>query len=137
MGDRHAIPKDIQRMMQYSERITRKKHRVLLNIAVNYGSRQEILHGVQALAHEVEKGRLRAKDITEQMLSDHLYTAALPDPDLIIRPSGEYRLSNFLLWQAAYAELWFTDTLWPDFTEEDFVKALRAYEHRNRRFGGV
>ena len=98
---------------------------------------QEILHGVRALAHEVEKGKLKAKDISEQMLSDQLYTKGLPDPDLIIRPSGEYRLSNFLLWQSAYAELWFSDVLWPDFTEENFVEALRAYEHRNRRFGGV
>ena len=71
------------------------------------------------------------------MISDHLYTAGLPDPDLIIRPSGEYRLSNFLLWQSAYAEFWYSDILWPDFTEADFVEALRAYEHRNRRFGGV
>ena len=137
IGDRVGIPTDIQRMMKYSERITRKKEHVILNIAVNYGGRQEILHGVRALAHEVEKGKLKAKDISEQMLSDQLYTKGLPDPDLIIRPSGEYRLSNFLLWQSAYAELWFSDVLWPDFTEENFVEALRAYEHRNRRFGGV
>ena len=90
-----------------------------------------------ARAKQVEKGKLKAKDITEDMISDHLYTAGLPDPDLIIRPSGEYRLSNFLLWQSAYAEFWYSDILWPDFTEADFVEALRAYEHRNRRFGGV
>ncbi len=137
IGDRTGIPKDILKMMGYSERITRKKDHVILNIAINYGGRQEILHSVQALAKEVEKGKLKASDITEDMISDHLYTGGLPDPDLIIRPSGEYRLSNFLLWQSAYSEFWYSDILWPDFTEEDFTEALREFEKRNRRFGGV
>ncbi len=137
IGDRTGIPKDILKMMGYSERITRKKDHVILNIAINYGGRQEILHSVQALAKEVEKGKLKASDITEDMISDHLYTGGLPDPDLIIRPSGEYRLSNFLLWQSAYSEFWYSDILWPDFTEEDFTAALREFEKRNRRFGGV
>lgn len=137
IGDRTGIPKDILKMMGYSERITRKKDHVILNIAINYGGRQEILHSVQALAKEVEKGKLKASEITEEMISDHLYTGGLPDPDLIIRPSGEYRLSNFLLWQSAYSEFWYSDILWPDFTEEDFTEALREFEKRNRRFGGV
>lgn len=137
IGDRTGIPKDILRMMGYSERITRKKDHVILNIAINYGGRQEILHSVQEIAKQVEKGKLKAKDITETMISDNLYTGGLPDPDLIIRPSGEYRLSNFLLWQSAYSEFWYSDILWPDFTEADFVAALRDFEHRNRRFGGV
>lgn len=137
IGDRTGIPKDILKMMGYSERITRKKDHVILNIAINYGGRQEILHSVQALAKEVEKGKLKASEITEKMISDHLYTGGLPDPDLIIRPSGEYRLSNFLLWQSAYSEFWYSDILWPDFTEEDFTAALREFEKRNRRFGGV
>ncbi len=137
IGDRTGIPKDILKMIGYSERITRKKDHVILNIAINYGGRQEILHSVQALAKEVEKGKLKASDITEDMISDHLYTGGLPDPDLIIRPSGEYRLSNFLLWQSAYSEFWYSDILWPDFTEEDFTAALREFEKRNRRFGGV
>lgn len=137
IGDRTGIPKDILAMMKHSERITAKKNHVILNIAINYGGRQEILHSVKALAKEVEKGKLKAKDITMDMIDDHLYTAGLPDPDLIIRPSGEYRISNFLLWQSAYSEFWYSDVLWPDFTEENFVEALRAYEHRNRRFGGV
>ncbi len=137
IGDRTGIPKDILKMMGYSERITRKKDHVILNIAINYGGRQEILHSVQALAKEVEKGKLKASEITEEMISDHLYTGGLPDPDLIIRPSGEYRLSNFLLWQSAYSEFWYSDILWPDFTEEDFTVALREFEKRNRRFGGV
>lgn len=137
IGDRTGIPKDILKMMGYSERITRKKDHVILNIAINYGGRQEILHSVQEIAKEVEKGKLKASEITEEMISEHLYTGGLPDPDLIIRPSGEYRLSNFLLWQSAYSEFWYSDILWPDFTEEDFTAALRDFEKRNRRFGGV
>lgn len=137
IGDRKGIPKDILKMMGYSERITRKKDHVILNIAINYGGRQEILHSVQEIAKEVEKGKLQASEITEEMISEHLYTGGLPDPDLIIRPSGEYRLSNFLLWQSAYSEFWYSDILWPDFTEEDFTAALHEFEKRNRRFGGV
>ena len=137
IGDRTGIPKDILKMMGYSERITRKKDHVILNIAINYGGRQEILHSVREIAKEVEKGKLKASEITEDMISEHLYTGGLPDPDLIIRPSGEYRLSNFLLWQSAYSEFWYSDILWPDFTEEDFTAALRDFEKRNRRFGGV
>ena len=137
IGDRTGIPKDILKMMGYSERITRKKDHVILNIAINYGGRQEILHSVQEIAKEVEKGKLQASEITEEMISEHLYTGGLPDPDLIIRPSGEYQLSNFLLWQSAYSEFWYSDILWPDFTEEDFTAALREFEKRNRRFGGV
>ena len=137
IGDRTGIPKDILKMMGYSERITRKKDHVILNIAINYGGRQEILHSVQEIAKAVETGKLKASEITEEMISKHLYTGGLPDPDLIIRPSGEYRLSNFLLWQSAYSEFWYSDILWPDFTEEDFTAALRDFEKRNRRFGGV
>ena len=137
IGDRTGIPKDILKMMGYSERITRKKDHVILNIAINYGGRQEILHSVQEIAKEVEKGKLKSSEITEEMISEHLHTGGLPDPDLIIRPSGEYRLSNFLLWQSAYSEFWYSDILWPDFTEEDFTAALREFEKRNRRFGGV
>ena len=137
IGDRAGIPMDILAMMKHSEKITAKKNHVILNIAVNYGGRQEILHSVKELAKDVEKGKLKAKDITMDMIDSHLYTAGLPDPDLIIRPSGEYRISNFLLWQSAYSEFWYSDILWPDFTEADFVEALRSYEHRNRRFGGV
>ena len=92
---------------------------------------------MQEIAKEVEKGKLKASEITEDMISEHLYTGGLPDPDLIIRPSGEYRLSNFLLWQSAYSEFWYSDILWPDFTEEDFTAALHEFEKRNRRFGGV
>lgn len=137
IGDRKGLPKDILAMMKYSERITKNKTKVYLNIAINYGGRQEIIHSVKELANQVKKGKLKPDDITEEMISENLYTAHMPDPDLIIRPSGEYRLSNFLLWQSAYSEFWYSDILWPDFTEENFVEALRVFEHRNRRFGGV
>ncbi|MEG2720626.1 MAG: undecaprenyl diphosphate synthase family protein, partial [Oscillospiraceae bacterium] len=85
----------------------------------------------------VKKGKLKPSDITEEMIGDNLYTNDEPDPDLIIRPSGEYRLSNFLIWQSAYSEFWYSDVLWPDFSEEDFIEALRAFEKRQRRFGGI
>lgn len=137
IGDKKGLPKDILTAMKYSERITKDKTKVYLNIAINYGGRQEIVNGVRSIAEQVKKGKLKPSDIDENMISDSLYTAGMPDPDLIIRPSGEYRLSNFLLWQSAYSEFWYSDILWPDFTEEDFVEALRSFEHRNRRFGGV
>ncbi len=137
IGDKKGLPKDILAAMKYSERITKDKTKVYLNIAVNYGGRQEIVNGVRSIAEQVKKGKLKPSEIDEDMISDSLYTAGMPDPDLIIRPSGEYRLSNFLLWQSAYSEFWYSDILWPDFTEEDFVEALRSFEHRNRRFGGV
>ena len=136
-GDKTGLPKDRLAMMKYSERITKDKTKVYLNIAVNYGGRQEIVHSVQELAKQVKKGKLKPDDITEDMISDNLYTPGMPDPDLIIRPSGEKRRSNLLLCQAAYAEFWSSDVLWPDFTEENLVEALRNFEKRNRRFGGI
>lgn len=137
IGDRSGIPRDVQMLMKKVERVGLNKDKVILNLAVNYGGRQELVHSVRLLAEEVKKGRLKPGDITEESIEAHLYTAGVPDPDLIIRPSGEQRLSNFLLWQSAYSEFWFSDVLWPDFSEENLVEALRAYEHRNRRFGGV
>lgn len=137
IGDKKGLPKDILAAMKYSERITKSKTKVYLNIAINYGGRQEIVQSVQKIAKDVKKGKIKPDEITDEMIASHLYTHGMPDPDLIIRPSGEYRLSNFLLWQSAYSEFWYSDILWPDFTQDDFVKALRAFEHRNRRFGGV
>ena len=137
IGNKKGLPKDILAAMKYSERITKDKTKVYLNIAVNYGGREEIVHSVRELAKQVKKGKLKPDDITEDMIGEHLYTAGMPDPDLIIRPSGEKRLSNFLLWQAAYAEFWSSDVLWPDFSEENLIEALRNFEKRNRRFGGV
>ena len=106
---------------------------MIFAIAINYGGRDEIVHAVK----QIISNNTSAQDITEQTISNNLYTAGQPDPDLIIRPSGEFRLSNFLIWQAAYSEFLYSDILWPDYTEQDFDAALAEYSHRNRRFGGV
>lgn len=137
IGDKSGIPEDIVGLMNHIEQISSDKSKVVLNIAINYGGRHEIANAVRTIAEKVKNGEMEAADIDEDTISDYLYTKGMPDPDLIIRPSGECRLSNFLTYQSAYSELWFSDVLWPDFTEEDFVKALREFENRNRRFGGV
>ncbi|MDD7194467.1 MAG: isoprenyl transferase [Oscillospiraceae bacterium] len=137
IGDRTALPADIVDMIDKLEENSADKRTITINLAVNYGGRDEILHAVRAVAQKVQAGELKAQDITLNDIDGNLYTAGLPDPDLIIRPSGEYRLSNFLIWQAAYSELWFSDILWPDFTADDLDKAIIDYGKRNRRFGGV
>lgn len=137
IGDRSGIPEDIAALMNHIEQISSDKSKVVLNIAINYGGRHEIVNAVRTIAEKVKCGEMEPSDIDENTISEYLYTKNLPDPDLIIRPSGECRLSNFLTYQSAYSELWFSDVLWPDFTEEDFVLALREFENRNRRFGGV
>ncbi len=137
IGDREGLSEELLNLMDYTEKLTEDKNKVTLNIAINYGGRHEITCGAKEIAQKVLKGEIDVDDIDENLISDSLYTAGLPDPDLIIRPSGEYRLSNFLTWQSAYSELWFSDILWPDFTTDDFNDALRAFEHRNRRFGGI
>ncbi len=137
IGDRQGIPEDIQALMEQIEQGTQYETKVILNLAINYGGRHEITQGVQEIAQKVKNGELLPEEITEDVISDHLYTKNHPDPDLIIRPSGEYRLSNFLTWQSAYSEFWFSNVLWPDFTEENLCEALREFEKRNRRFGGV
>ncbi len=137
IGDKSGIPEDIAALMNHIENISSDKSKVVLNIAVNYGGRHEIAGAVKKIAEKVKNGEIDVCDIDENTISKHLYTKNLPDPDLIIRPSGECRLSNFLTYQSAYSELWFSDVLWPDFTEDDLVSALREFERRNRRFGGV
>jgi undecaprenyl diphosphate synthase len=137
IGDRKGMPQDILALMEHTEKESSNKNNVILNIAVNYGGRHEICEGIKEIAQKVKNGEIDPQDITEEMISGSLYTKDIPDPDLIIRPSGEYRTSNFLTWQSAYAELYFTDVLWPDFTEEDVNKILEDYQKRNRRFGGV
>ena len=137
IGSREGMPPDITEMMDAAEERTADKTNIHINIAVNYGGRDEIVHSVKAVAEKIKKGEIDINDITEDMISDGIYTAGQPDPDIIIRPSGEFRLSNFMTWQSAYSEFWFSDILWPDFKEEDLNKALEAFQKRNRRFGGV
>ena len=137
IGDRTALPADIVDMIDKLEENSADKRTITINLAVNYGGRDEILQAVRAVAQKVQAGELKAQDITLNDIDGNLYTAGLPDPDLIIRPSGEYRLSNFLIWQSAYSEFWFSNILWPDFTPDDLDKAIIDYSKRNRRFGGV
>lgn len=138
LGDRAPLSEDIRALIEEAEESTAEKTGMCLNIALNYGGRHELVTAMQAIAQKVREGALSPADITEQTVSDHLYTAGQPDPDLIVRPSGEHRLSNYLIWQAAYAEYVFMDDiLWPDFTTADMDAALAEYARRNRRFGGV
>ena len=136
-GDIDGIPEDIQKLLSVVEKDSSSKTKTHINIAVNYGGRHEIVGAVKKIFQKVLSGEIRAEDIDENMISDNLYTAYQPDPDLVIRPSGEQRLSNFLIWQSAYSEFWYSDILWPDFTPEDLNNALEAFQRRNRRFGGI
>ena len=137
IGDLSVLPEDIRQLADLLERGCPEEKRTVVNVAVNYGGRAELVHAAQALAQRVLHGEMQPQDITPEAISACLYTARQPDPDLIIRPSGEYRLSNFLTWQSAYAEFWFSDILWPDFTTDDFDRALTDFAHRSRRFGGI
>ena len=133
IGERTPLADDIKELMAKNAYDSRNATGLTLYIAINYGGRDEITHAVREI---VEKG-IKPCDITEQTISEHLYTRDCPDPDFIIRPSGEYRLSNYLIWQSAYAEYWFSDILWPDFTDKHLEKAIEDFNKRNRRFGGV
>ena len=137
IGDVAGLPKYLQVLAKSAQLVMRNKNAMVVNMALNYGGRQEITRAMQEIAEEVKKGKMKPGDITEDTISQHLYTAGLPDPDLIIRPSGELRLSNFLTWQSAYSELWFDDILWPDFKPEDLDRACMDYAKRDRRFGGL
>jgi undecaprenyl diphosphate synthase len=131
------VPQDVLRKIRQMEAETSAKTRMVVNIAVNYGGQQEILAAARRLARRCLDGELEPEALTEEDLAGGLYTAGLPAPDLIIRPSGELRLSNFLLWQSAYAELWFSDILWPDFQPADLDAAIADYGRRQRRFGDI
>lgn len=137
LGDTSTFPADLQELIAQTIETGKTRTGMVLNLAMNYGSRAEITRSARLLAEQVKNGTLQPEDITEEMLSNHLYTYQEPDPDLIIRPSGECRLSNFLLWQSAYSEFIFMDVLWPDFTTEMLENCLDEYAKRNRRFGGV
>ncbi len=135
IGDLKRLPPVVQQELARAIAATSNAARMTLTLALSYGGRTEIVQAAEALAREVLAGRLNPEDIDPAMFSRYLYTAQMPDPDLIIRTSGEYRLSNFLLWQSAYTEIYVTDTLWPDFREEEYLKALAAYQQRERRYG--
>lgn len=137
IGDRSALSEDIQALMAEAEESTAHKTGMVLNLAINYGGRAELTMAMQTLAKQVKSGELQAEDITEAAVENCLYTAGQPEVDMILRPSGEYRLSNFLIWQCAYAEYVFDDILWPDFTTDDLDRALLEYGRRHRRFGGL
>lgn len=138
IGDKTAFSPDLQALIKENEESSAHRTGMVLNLAMNYGGRDEIVRAARQIAREVQNGTTEIDKIDVQMVSDHLYTAGQPDPDLIIRPSGEYRISNFLLWQSAYAEyVILDDVLWPDFTKKMLDQALIEYAKRNRRFGGV
>ncbi len=137
IGDKSRLPERIRNRMLELEEDSKKYDKMNLILAINYGGRDEITYACRQLAEKAQKGEIDPASITEDMISDHLYTREIPDVDLMIRPSGELRLSNFLIWQCAYAEYYFTDVLWPDFARSELDKALRDYAGRGRRFGGV
>ncbi len=137
IGDRRRFDEDIIEGINRLERETKENTGLTFVIAVNYGARDEITRAVSRLAADYVQGRVKAEEITEDVLSSYLDTAGMPDPDLLIRTSGEIRLSNYLLWQLAYTEIYVTDCLWPDFNEEELKRAVVQYNKRERRFGGV
>lgn len=137
IGARDGLPADIVGLLDEAERVTQNNTGLVLVVAFNYGGRQEIAAAARALAEKVARGELAASQIGVEAFGAALYTSDIPDPDLVIRTSGEKRISNFLLWQAAYAEFVFLDVLWPDFSKLDFIAALDEYAQRDRRYGGV
>ncbi|HJB15720.1 MAG TPA: isoprenyl transferase [Candidatus Blautia excrementipullorum] len=137
IGDITAFDSDIQEKIRYLEDFSKDYKELFFQIALNYGSRDEIVRGVRRLAQDAVDGRLKPEDIDEKVFESYLDTAGIPDPDLLIRTSGEQRLSNYLLWQLAYTEFYFTDVAWPDFHKPDLIKAIEKYNERDRRYGGV
>lgn len=137
IGRRHGIPDRVQREMNKTIDLSSNNSGTRLCLAINYGGRAELVDAVQSIARKVQNGELAADDIKEATISQNLYTAGQPDPDLLIRTAGEMRISNFLLWQISYAELWVTEKCWPEFEIEDLHEAIQEYSQRQRRFGGL
>ena len=135
VGDLRSLPESVQKKIHYMEDLTSKYDGMTLVVALSYSSRLELTNVTQEIAQEVVDGKLKIEDITEDKINDYLWTNFMPDPDLLIRTGGELRISNYLLWQIAYSELYFCDTYWPDFMEEDLYKAIADYQNRQRRFG--
>ena len=137
IGEKSRLSDDIRSKIEELEECSKNNTGLNFTIALNYGSRDEIVRAVREISKDVKDGKISESDIDDKMISDYLDTRGIPDPDLLIRTSGEERLSNFMLWQLAYAEFYFTDTLWPDFDKESLKEAIRYYNGRERRFGGV
>ena len=136
-GDLTRLSPELQELCAQAEEVSSAYHDVQVNFCLNYGGRDEIVHAARAFAAEVAAGKRKPEELTESVLEEYLYSAGVPDPELIIRPSGELRISNFLLWQSAYSEFVYMNVLWPDFREKDLDEAIGEYHRRNRRFGGV
>ncbi|UNC91829.1 isoprenyl transferase [Candidatus Contubernalis alkaliaceticus] len=137
MGEMEGLPEHTRNAIEDAMDKTAENTGLIVNFALNYGSRGEIVRAVKKISRLASGGSINEEDITEEMISRFLYSGGQPDPDLLIRPSGELRLSNFLLWQMAYTEFWFSETYWPDFKKEDFLQAILDYQKRNRRYGGL
>jgi len=136
-GDISALPQGLQQLIAQTEEVSRRFEGVQVNICVNYGGRDEILRAVENYVRDAAEEKVPGGQLSEETLSRYMYSSGIPDPDLVIRPSGEMRLSNFLLWQSAYSEFFFTDVLWPDFNEKELDRAIIAYQNRDRRYGGL
>jgi undecaprenyl diphosphate synthase len=137
MGYREGLPEHTVRALEEAERKTKSNTGLVLNFAMNYGGRKELVEAAVQIGKLVESGKLRSSDITPEWVEKQLLSHSLPDPDLLIRTSGEMRISNFMLWQLAYSELWFTDVYWPEFSEQHFFEAIQEYQRRARRYGGL
>ncbi|WP_071392883.1 isoprenyl transferase [Bacillus tuaregi] len=137
IGDMENLPAHTREAVQFAIDRTRNNDGLRLNFALNYGSRHELIKAMKEMYADINNEKLSLEELDEQHVSQYLYTAGMPEPDLLIRTGGEKRLSNFLLWQLAYTEFWFTDVLWPDFSEKEFLQALEEYRQRKRRYGGI
>lgn len=137
LGDINGLADDCRREIEESIELTKNNTGLVLNFAFNYGGRDEIIKAIKTMIDDVQEGKINKENIDQELFADYLYTKDSPDPDLIIRPSGEQRISNFLLWQCAYSEFWYSNVNWPDFSEKDLQRAIYDYQNRDRRFGGV
>ncbi|WP_051585784.1 isoprenyl transferase [Caldanaerobius polysaccharolyticus] len=137
IGDISSFKDDVRFEIERAKQLLKDNDGLIVNLALNYGGRLEIVNAVKEIIKGVKSSKISEEDIDEKLFSNYIYTAGMPDPDLLIRTGGEYRVSNFLLWQIAYSELWYTDTLWPDFSEKDLLSAIADYQERERRFGGL
>lgn len=137
IGDIRKLPVECQFELNNAYKNTKDNKGLILNLALNYGGRDEIVHAFKDICRDIKCGKLSEDDINEQVLGKYMYTRDIPDPDIIIRPSGEKRLSNFMLWQCAYSEFWYANIYWPDFKKEDLIQAIIDYQNRDRRFGGI